>query len=108
MPDFVALGEILIDFMPCRTQDGRIAYSPYVGGAPANVAPPLGTRPPSSARSARIFSEHCAGKLWPETGLIFVTSSSIRSIRRPWLLFISPITENAPSASTAQAPQTSA
>lgn len=28
MPDFVALGEILIDFMPCRTQDGRIAYSP--------------------------------------------------------------------------------
>lgn len=38
MPDFVALGEILIDFMPCRTQDGRIAYSPYVGGAPANVA----------------------------------------------------------------------
>ena len=49
MADFVALGEILIDFLPARTQDGRQAYTPCVGGAPANVARAMAALGHSSA-----------------------------------------------------------
>lgn len=49
MADFVALGEILIDFLPALTEDGREAYTPCVGGAPANVARAMAALGHSSA-----------------------------------------------------------
>jgi fructokinase len=38
MSDFVAYGELLIDFTPAGTEDGRALFMQNAGGAPANVA----------------------------------------------------------------------
>lgn len=37
MKDIVTLGELLIDFTPCGTQDGQNLFMQNAGGAPANV-----------------------------------------------------------------------
>lgn len=57
MSDFVALGEILIDFMPRRAPDGRPLYDPHIGGAPANVARAVAVLGHSSAFIGKVGSD---------------------------------------------------
>lgn len=63
MPKFVALGEILIDFMPDLVSGGQLVYTPHVGGAPANVARAMAALGHSSAFIGKVgndsFGELC-------------------------------------------------
>lgn len=67
MTDFVALGEILIDFLPCRTAEGQSAYAPHMGGAPANVARAMAKLGHSSAFIGKVgqdsFGRLCSDAL---------------------------------------------